>query len=178
MKELDNYAHYFAQIFVSIKKGFTSITGLVTLLSSFIIALNGIQRAILALMLVFFLDLITGCIASWVEHRKNENRIKVYFFESSKMRLSVVKAISYMMLILFAWLLAGLFFDLPIGLTGSSKQFTVVELTTGACIAIEVWSNIENLKRAGFDVLGKAKSIIKQVYNFKDLLKTGKESQA
>src|SRR5690606_240318 len=121
-------------------------------------------KAIIALIVVFHLDFITGCIASWIEHKKNGDKVQVYFFESAKMRLSVVKGVTYCLLIFFAYIFSVLFFDVPIKLAGSTKHFTAVELITGVCICIEVWSNIENLKRAGFDIVGKISGTAKSVW--------------
>ena len=178
MKELETYIHYLMQVPTAFKKSFQSLGGIATMIGGMAIGLTGMQKALIALAIVFHLDLITGCVASWIEHRNNKEKAKVYFFESSKLRLSVVKAVSYLMLILSSWLLGLLFFDMPISLYYSTKTFTPAEITTGVCIAIEIWSNIENVKRAGFDIVGKVTGIIKQVWDFKNLVKSGNNEQA
>ncbi|HEY1025459.1 MAG TPA: phage holin family protein [Sphingobacteriaceae bacterium] len=175
MKELETYIHYIVQVPLSVKKSLQSTPGIITMIVGMEIGLSGIQKGLIALLLVFHLDLITGCIASWIEHKNSKTQTKVYFFESSKLRLSVVKAVSYIMLILCSWLLGVLFFDMPISLYHSTKTFTPAELTTGVCIAIEIWSNIENVKRAGFDVVGKFTNVVKQVWNIRNTIKSGNE---
>lgn len=158
MNILTSVLYYFKQ--------FTStISGFAVLLVSWIIALSSIQKGMLVLTIAVILDFISGCIASWIEHRRNNTSISVYFFESSKMRLSVLKMLSYCMFIFFAWTLTELFFDKGLGLPGSSKTFAVTEIVTGVCIAIEIWSNLENLKRSGFDVFGIIKKASSQVWS-------------
>lgn len=143
--------HYLKQIT-------STFQGFFVLLTSTVIAMTSIQQGILVLTIAVVLDFISGCVASWTEHKQDNTTIKVYFFESGKMRLSVLKMVSYCMLIFFAWAMTILFFDKGMGLPGSTKQFKVTELVTGVCISIELWSNVENLKRSGFDIFDKIKT--------------------
>jgi hypothetical protein len=176
MKSFDAYSNSFEHILISLKKLFSTLQGFsIISVVSFVIALSSIQRAIIALGLVFMLDWITGCLASWIEHKKNNTSIAVYFFETSKARLSVAKAISYGILILLSWLFTALFFDKKLDLVLSTRQYSIVELTVGVCIAIESWSNIENLKRAGFDVVGQFATLMKNIWKIKDSLNNKKD---
>jgi len=167
--------NYFEKFFTVAGKLFTTAKGLVLLLISSIIALSSVQKAIITLLAVYILDFITGLIASWMEQKKSGKKIKVYFFQSSKVRMSIVKGIAYMVYIICAWFITVLVFDKNVGVMMLSKKFTIVEIVAGICIANECWSIIENFKRAGFDLIAKIKEISKQAWNLFNVVKTGKE---
>ena len=98
-------------------------------------------------------------------------------FASEKWRLSLVKTITYLALILLVYLTEKTFQIKPIEL-----QYTEIKLVTFTLIAIAISCGIEfysiffeNLPRAGFSIedeftkaFNKVKSIFTKVKNFKD----------
>lgn len=127
-------------------------------------SLSGSKLALLFLSLALVADFVTGCWASWIECKQKEIQASVYFIESRKIRASFSKMITYGLLIAISWFLYVLFFDVLIGIPYSTKQFSLVELTIGLCISVELWSMIENMKRAGFDLIAKVQNIIKNAW--------------
>lgn len=152
----------------------STLKGWSLLALSQIIAMSGTKRAIVALVVVFIVDFITGCMASWVEHKANPTPVSAYFIQSSKIRKSGIKAIGYMSFILLSWLFMVLYFDKKVKLPGSSLEFTIQQLIIGVCIATEGWSNIENLKRCGFDIIGNITVAAKSLWKVFYTIKTGK----
>lgn len=173
--DIDSFIDYIIKFMTTLKSMLFSITGVPILIASWFFTLSDAEKGIWTLVVVLFFDFITGCWASWVEHKKNNEKVTVYFIETSKIRLSLVKLATYFFLILFGWLLTDIFFNKPIQLFLSHKQFAFSELVIGACVAVEIYSNIENFKRAGFDILGKLTGFIKRAWGIFNVIKTGKE---
>lgn len=123
------------------------------------------HTALLVSMLFFmtFIDFITGVVASYIEDKKVKKEYKAYFIQSEKLRTSVLKTLSYMTLILVSHFFALIFgigvVTIPIvGLTA-----TLATLAFTMCISIETYSVFENLKRSGFDIFAKFKSVVNAV---------------
>lgn len=153
----------------------TTAKGWVIIVTSGIVSLSGTSKAILALVIVYILDFITGCWASWKEHKENPQPIRAYFIESAKIRKSIVKATGYMMFIFLAWVLTILYFDREVRLPYSKKDLTIVQIVIGVCIATEGWSIIENFKRMGFDLVGRVTGAYKAICNIIKTFKKGKD---
>ena len=115
---------------------------------------------------VLFADYVTGFIASYIEDR--EKGTKVYFLESSRLRASGVKVIGYFLVIVLTWFVSRFIYTENIRLFGVIREFNIHQLGLIMCIGIEFWSNIENVKRSGFDIVGKFESIVKKIW---DLIK-------
>ena len=185
MKEYLAYTYYTIEsLGATIKKSFTSVHGVILLLGTISYSWTGLQKALVALGIAIVIDFITGIVAAYIEHRKGKKEVKTsldepiekspYFFQSGKARLTIVKAVSYSFLIFFSYIFSILFFDKPINLIWSTKTPTLTEIVTGICIAIEVWSNIENFKRMGFDLVGTVGSIAKTGWELFRKVKQGK----
>jgi len=155
----------------------TSCKGWALIAISQFVSLSGTGKGIVALISVFMVDFITGCIASWIEHKASDNKVKVYFIESAKIRKSIVKACGYMVFIFLAWVLTILYFDKIINIPYSTKDLTIVQIIIGICVAIEAWSNVENFKRMGFDMVGKITSLAKAGWELFRTIKTGKNEE-
>lgn len=138
-----------------------------------IAALTEVKLALLILSVALIIDFITGCWASWIEFKRAKTTASVYFIESRKLRESFSKMVTYGSLIMISWGLSTAFFNTSFSLAYSSKQFTLVELTIGLCICVECWSMLENMKRAGFDLIGKIKLIIKNIWQLINAAKGG-----
>lgn len=158
MNDFDKVPLYINSVAEYIKNSFYSIKNLAILLTTVFIALSGTQQALLGLCFVLIVDLITGTIAAYIEDkREGKAHLAAYFFQSSKVRQgTLIKFIVYSSVITFAYILAYLFFDKTnFSHQYSTKAFNFVQIVVGLLIAVEVWSNIENAKRMGVDILGK-----------------------
>jgi phage-related holin len=116
--------------------------------------LNNVEISLVVLFFAYTADFGTGLLASWTEKCTQKKRVKVYFFESAKARKSLVKAITYLMLIFFVWAFEKIFFIKKIEINeASGTQLTITVVAICACALIEILSIFENLKRSGFDIL-------------------------
>lgn len=171
---MDQLLANLAAPFSYIKDIFSSIKGVILFIISTIVAMNSLQQALMVLGIIIIVDYATGIFASWMEHKREKTPIKVYFFESKKTRSSILKVAGYSFFILSVWAISSIFFDQKIDLIYSSKQFSIVELTAGICIANEAWSVIENFKRAGWDLIGSITNASKKIWETIKTIKTGK----
>lgn len=139
-------------------------TGKIFLVSSLTFPLlNNLQLALLFFIGAYIADFFTGILASYVEVK---NGVKArpksgYIFESKEARKTLVKGVGYTLFILSAFALEAIFFDNSMTLGNlSTKKFGLTELAIGLATVIELYSVlIENLKRAGWDILGQVKAI-------------------
>ncbi len=153
----------------------TTLKGWAVIALSQYVALSSTGKGILFLVLMFHLDLVTGTYAAWYEAKQKAEKPKVYFIESAKLRKSVMKAVWYLFLIVGTWVLEHLYFDNAVGLPGSSKELTAHQVAIGICIAIEFWSNLENFKRCGFDIVAKIKGIALKIWSIIKVVKDGEK---
>jgi hypothetical protein len=147
-------------------------TGIVLLISTVTIAtLSTIQMSLLFLFISFIFDFLTGIYASWVEWKNKKIQITTYLIESKKLRKSVGKAIAYMAAIGFTYGFELVFFIKSFKISASGANLTITLIAVGVCVAIEFFSVLENMKRSGFDLIGKAKKGFSQLW---DLFRTAK----
>jgi phage-related holin len=174
MNEMTLYKTYFLKILISMKSMLSKPTLVYYLVPTVSFALfTNLQLALLLMFTSFVLDFATGILASWIEQKNSPKKIKVYLIESAKLRKSVVKATSYAIFILMVYFIEKTFFIKMIAFDSiSSQKLTITILAVAFCLAIEFWSIIENMKRAGFDLIGSFKKIVK---NVKELVTTVKE---
>ncbi|PZR24451.1 MAG: hypothetical protein DI539_00300 [Flavobacterium psychrophilum] len=135
------------------------------------------EQQIILLFLCIMLDFITGILASWTESKTNLDlsQPKKYFIESAKLRLTVIKFVSYSLGILGAWGIETIFLIKKIPLVSiSTKELTLTSYVVCFFCVIEIYSILfENIKRMGFDILQKSKIIISEVWKFYKTLKNG-----
>jgi phage-related holin len=167
MSEFALYLKSFSKIFLSIKSMTKTPLGIVLILPSVSLALLSNLQIILLLMLIaYIVDFLTGILASWMEHKKGNEKIKVYFIESAKLRKSVIKAICYMLFIAGVYLFEKAFFIKTIAITSiSDKELTITSIAVVFCFVIEFFSILENLKRSGFDLIGQFKGGAKKIHS-------------
>ncbi len=151
----------------SIAELFSSLKGWLFVIVAQFLSIGHIKVSLFALFFVFVLDFITGVCASYKEFKQANAAPRVYFIESSKLRLSILKAVSYMLFILLSYVFYLIILDKPFSIPGSTRQFTIVEITSGLCMAIECLSILENIKRIGFDFIG---SVTIGAHKFWDLI--------
>lgn len=157
---------------------FKTFIGWIMLGLSEMLSLGHFKLGLSVLLFVFLLDFATGIWASAQEIKQSGRRFNLYDFQSKKVRLSITKALTYICFILFSWLFYLYMFDKSFPMPGSTKSFTVPEITLGVCIAVECWSNIENCKRAGYDILGKIRMAARKLWSTFNTIKTGKSDDA
>lgn len=149
--------------FESIYDFFSNIYGWLTVAITLAIT-NDTTMLFSLLFTMLVADYITGIIASYIEDRKANVVPKVYFTESQRLRESGVKIVGYLLVIILSWFVSKYIYTDKIRLFGVLKEFNVLQLTLIICSSIEFWSNLENLKRSGFDVLGKISDGAKRVH--------------
>lgn len=145
-----------------------SAAGWVLIVLSQFLAIDGVHVGLMMLVVVFLVDYATGLGASWAERHTRESS-SPFFLQSKKMRDSLLKACTYLLFIFMSWVMWYLFFDGTVTLPISTKPINIISITIGVCIAVEMWSILENMKRMGFDLLGKI------VRTFKTFWKTYNE---
>ena len=177
MENLSTYKNYATAISTSVVK-----KPIIVIPALGIIELSNIQMSLALFFVLLFFDFLTGVLASYTEWKKLEKKTKFFKdrkdgFTSEKWRLSLVKTITYLALILLVHLIEKTFQIKPFEL-----QYTEIKLVTITLIAIAISCGIEfysiffeNLPRAGFSiedkctkVFDKVKSIFTKVKNFKD----------
>lgn len=152
----------FSHIFDKLKEYFTGSGGIMVVLSAAFSNLTGIQKLMLLLLAAIFMDLVTGIMAYHYEWKKEgKPYVKGYLIQSSKLRQTYAKGASYLLIIaLIYWMSNLIFADVKITLGGLLKPLTIVEFFTASLIGIEVWSNLENMKRMNIDLLGTVTKIL------------------
>lgn len=147
---------------------FESLTSIWSYLVMLIISLltNDTRVLFSFFFTMLFLDYVTGILASWVE---SDGKHKVFLIESKRLRESCVKVCGYMILIICSWFVTILIYPNDVNLFGILNGFNLLELTLIMSIAIESFSNLENVKRMGFDVIGKIKDGASKIH---DLIKS------
>lgn len=166
MNELTLYIKYFTKAGVALKAVFSKPLSIA--LSAPVIALplySTAEKACGLLAVFFVIDFVTGILASWVEFKKVPPLVpasgKRYLIQSSKLRMSAVKFISYALFILCAWLIESVFVlkEIPAGHI-SLQNFTLTTIIIALCCVIELYSIFfENIKRMGFDIIQNIKKI-------------------
>lgn len=141
-----------------------SNTGKLFLASSFAFPLlNNLQLALIIFIGTYIADFLTGVLASYVEIKNGTKPMPKSgrVFSSEEARKTVIKGVGYALFILCSYALEIVFFDKDIKIGQmSTKSFGLCELAIGFSTVIEMYSIlVENLKRAGFDILGQVKNI-------------------
>jgi len=144
----------------SVHEFLTSVYGWLTMLLTIIIT-NNTTMLFSFLITMLVCDYITGIIASYAEKDK---KAKVYIIESKRLRESGVKVIGYLLVVILAWFVSKNIYVDNIKLFGVIREFSVLEIALVICAGVEAWSNLENMKRAGFDIVGKLENIIKKIW--------------
>lgn len=164
---------HIGNLFLKVSELLTSIWGWLVLAVCQIFMVTGFKAGFIGLGILYFLDLASGVGASWVESKKDQERIKSapYFIESKKIRGTLVKAIVYFLFVFASYILYVTFFNGTTGLPMSDKEFNIVSITFALCMSIEIWSILENSKRMGYDVIGKLRKTFKGFWKVVDDVK-------
>ncbi len=159
---------YLMNFFSHLGSLFTSIKGwILMVLAVFLATRTG--HLILFLIVVFHLDLITGILASYIKYKREKIKHEVYFLESEKFRMSIIKGGFYIWFTVGCYVIQQIFKIDDINVFG--REFTLCELSLMVCIGIELYSNIENFKKMGFDLFGKIKTMAKGIWGLINAVK-------
>lgn len=191
MTDLLIYLQPIGKMVVSVKTLTTTTQGAAILVPAISFAVTtDVKYALFFLLIVFFIDFITGIYASFIENRNSKphyqseeykqqrwlrrvlDKILLFFdtITSEKLRKSIVKAIGYSLFILLVFGVERIFVIKSFSLFNiSDKNWTITLIAEAFCIAIEIYSILfENIKRAGYDLAGGFVKVIDQYKNIKN----------
>ncbi|HAP94535.1 phage holin family protein [Epilithonimonas hominis] len=178
MKELKTYKHHALLFLTAVKKPAVAIPTIG------MVSLSDCQLGIFLLIILMLLDFITGVFASWViwENSKVESKFWKYGFTSTRIRLSLVKCVTYFLFILCAFGIEYIFKIKSWKAENYTEHtITLTLITIAIACAIEFYSIFfENLPKAGFDIEKKVKLIFvkvkKAVTSVKDITNGSNDS--
>lgn len=164
-------------------KNLFDVRAIPALIASVFLALNFSEMLFSIFLFFYLLDYPTGILASIVELKKNpeklaekrERKTKGYWIESDRIIRGIVKAIIYIQVISLAYIATEMLNVKEIVVHSSISALTPIQILLIICIASEFVSNLENGKRAGFDLIGIITTGIKKIWNIRTLIKTGKD---
>jgi hypothetical protein len=161
IKEIKIYKHHFLAVLTAVKKPAVIIPALG------LISFSSCQLGILLLIGLITLDFITGVYASWNlwKDSKIESNFWKYGFSSNRVRMSVVKAVTYFLFILCAYGIEVIFKIKSFGINAYSEhEITLTLFTIAISCAIEFYSIFfENLPKAGFDIGAQVTTIFNKI---------------
>jgi len=180
MNDLYQFPKHIAKIAATCKLIFTKPAGVVAAIPAITAALSTPQKALILLGVLFALDFATGIAASWVEFKKSLPVLpasgKRYVLQSSKLRLSAVKFVTYGMVVIVAYGLEWVFVMQEFEPSTKLQKMSLTTIAIAFCCAIEFYSIFfENTKRMGFDIIQKVKNISKSGWDLYKSVKNDKE---
>lgn len=164
-------------------KNVFDIRAIIPLIASFFVALNFWQILAITAVIFYSMDYLTGALATQIEYRRSPEKFenakkrkgKLYWVESDRIVRGIVKGSIYFIIIIASVILTMLLKDKHFHLHASILPLSPFEMSLILINVSEIVSNLENGKRAGFDVYGMAVKAIKKVWNIRNLIKTGKD---
>lgn len=181
MKEFLIYKKHAVSFLAAVKNPITAIPAIGVL------SLSNCQMAILLLFGLMGMDFLTGILASWINW-KDSNKEGSFWkhelgFSSTKMRLSLIKSITYFAFILSAFGLEYIFKLKSFKAESYTEhQITLTLVAIAISCAIEFYSIFfENIPKAGFSIEKKIRAIfskVKAVVNAIRNLKNGNNGSA
>ncbi len=164
-------------------KNIFDLRAIIPLILSFLMALHFWQLLALSATFFYFLDYLTGGLATQIEYKSNPEKYKesvkrkgkLYWLESDRIVRGIVKASIYLIIITVSVLLTVLLKDKQFQFHDGIIPLTPFEISLILINVSEIVSNLENSKRAGFDLVGGLEKGIKKFWNIRSLIKTGKD---
>lgn len=181
-EQLLDFHHDIVVNILTFKNLFT-YQAIIPLTLSSLVAVKFSNLLIFFFFVFYLLDFITGTFATRVEIKKDpdkyerlkERKGRAYWIESERIVRGIVKMIIYIQLIILAGLATLLFENRYFKIHESLIPISIFELMLVLCITAEFVSNLENSKRAGFDVIDLISKGIKNIWSITKLIKTGKD---
>lgn len=146
-------------------KNLFSLKGFVVLLLTLISSAKLHNLLLIIFVFLYLMDFCTGVLASVIESNgkpKDENK-RLFWLDSKKIMRGVVKLLVYLQIITLSFVTQKMLVKPNFVIHELFLPLSVVELTLSVCIASEFVSNLENAKRAGFDIVSKLTDIWVQV---------------
>ena len=157
MRELLQYKHHAIAFLTAVKKP----TVLVPAIG--MVSFSSCQMGLFFLLMLMTADFITGVLASWYlwKDSKIQSNFWKYGFSSAKIRLSIVKSVTYFLFILLSYGIEIIFRIRSFGSNSyTDHEITLTLIAIAIACAIEFYSIFfENLPKAGFDLEKKMKAI-------------------
>lgn len=168
---------------LTFKNLFHSLKSIPALMFGFYIALNLSELLVTVFIAFYFLDFFTGILATMVEIKKapelfkerSTRKPKGYWVESDRIIRGIVKAVVYLQIIGLTLVITSVLKVQDYELHGLLIPLTPIQIVLVLCTSSEFVSNLENSKRAGFDIIGMLGNGAKNLWNLRSLIKTGKE---
>lgn len=156
------------------------------LIFSSLLAIKFSNLLILFFMIFYVLDFITGILATIVEIKKHPEkhakRIEMrkrkglpYWVESDRIVRGCVKMIIYIQLLILSYIVTTAINNKQFQLHQSVMPLSVFELMLVLCITAEFVSNLENSKRADFDIIQLLSDGLSKFWRIFRVIKTGKD---
>jgi hypothetical protein len=166
MKEINIYKHHFLVIFTTVKKP------LVIVPAMGLITFSDFGLGIILLISLMAADFFTGVLASWNlwKNSKIESNFWKYGFSSARIRMSLVKSVTYFLFIICSYGIETIFKIKSFGSNSytnhENHEITLTLFTIAISCAIEFYSIFfENLPKAGFDIEAKVSAIFLKIKN-------------
>lgn len=157
MEEFISYKKYSFAILTAFKKPAVMVPTMGML------SLSDCQLGVFLLFGLMTFDFITGVLASWSiwKNSKIESNFWKYGFSSSRLRLSLVKSITYFLFIICAYFIEWIFKIKTFKAESYTEhQITLTLFAIAVACAIEFYSIFfENLPKAGFSIEKNVKAI-------------------
>jgi len=163
-------------------KNVFDLRSLPAIVCGFWLALSLSELLFTVFVVFYLLDYLTGIIASVVELRKNPLQLarrkrrkgNLYWIESQKIIRGLVKLLIYFQLLVAVWVLTYILDFEEFVLHEKVIPLTPVQVLLVLCIASELVSNLENVKRSGFDLVAVFTDTIKRLLSIKNIIKNDK----
>lgn len=160
MKELFIYKKHMLGLLTAIKKPAVIVPALG------LVSLTDCQLAFFLLLIFLAADFLTGVIASWSiwKASKIDSSFWKTEFSSYKIRMSIIKTVTYFLLILLTYGIEVIFRIKTFENTLTEHEITLTLVSIAIACAVEFYSIFfENLPKAGFDIEKKVKAIFVKV---------------
>lgn len=155
-------------------KNIMSPRGLIIFIMTLISSLK-LSHLLLGAFICFYLfDFVTGTIASRIESKK-EQKETLYWIQSGKIMRGIIKFVVYIQILVFSLILEKMLINSTFTLHSSLIPLTIFQIALCVCVASEFVSNLENAKRAEFDLIAMFKGFIKSIWSLIATAKNGKD---
>lgn len=156
------------------------------LILSSVLAIKFSNLLILFFLIFYILDFITGILATIVQLKKDpekhaemierkKRKGMPYWVESDRIVRGCVKMIIYIQLLILSYIVTAAINNKQLQLHESVIPLSIFEIMLVLCITAEFVSNLENSKRAGFDIIQLLSDGFSKFWRIFRVIKTGKD---
>lgn len=155
-------------------KNIMSPRGLIIFIMTLISSLKLSHLLFGAFLMFYLLDFVTGAIASRIEAQEKGSK-PLYWIQSGKIMRGIIKFVVYIQIIVGSYILQRIFVDSTLLLHSKIIPLSIVEVALCVCVASEFVSNLENSKRAKFDIIAGIQGFFKSIWSLINTIKSGKD---